>query len=396
MTDNSSTSPGQPVIFVYAPAWDGISQVSKHHLARYWASRGRTVLYVETPFHPFSLATRPGETRRMWSRFIRGPVEMEPNLWVQASPVMYPYRNGWPLSSRRWLLKANHFMTRVRLPALCRKLGLHKPIVVVSSALAEPVLDAVDSGITVYHCSDDFAMQPSFPSSYADLERRIFARSDLVICTAEALRQAKDGMHPHSYTVTNGAQIEHFAQTQSPGIAVAPELRELTGPIIGYVGSVFEWLDQPMIANAANAHPEWNFVFVGPITTNINSLRNLANVYFLGSRPYQSLPTYLKGFAVATVPFVFHEVTMRASPVKFYEYLASGVPVVATRLPDFYPFEHMAGLVLTKEEFVAALENALEDDEEQREARMAEAHNHSWEARFRRIDELISDTYVAK
>ena len=146
-----------------------------------------------------------------------------------------------------------------------------------------------------------------------------------------------------------------------------------------------------MIAHAATAHPDWNFVFVGPITTNIGELKSLANVHFLGPKPYESLPMYMKGFAVATVPFVFHDVTMRASPVKFYEYLASGVPVVATRLPDLYPFEHVAGLVSTKEEFVSALENALQDGENQREARMAEAYNHSWEARFSRIDELIDE-----
>jgi glycosyltransferase involved in cell wall biosynthesis len=217
-----------------------------------------------------------------------------------------------------------------------------------------------------------------------------------VICTAETLRQVKTEFHPRCHTVTNGAQIEHFARTQSPDVAVASELRDLTGPIIGYVGSVFEWLDQPMIAHAATTHPDWNFVFVGPITTDISELKGLANIHFLGPKPYESLPTYLKGFAVATVPFVFHDVTMRASPVKFYEYLASGVPVVATRLPDLYQFEHVAGLVSTKEEFVSALENALQDDENQREARMAEAHNHSWEARFRRIDELISDAYEAR
>jgi glycosyltransferase involved in cell wall biosynthesis len=382
----------QPVVFVYAPAWDGASQVSKHHLARYWASRGRRVLYVEAPFHPFSLARRLGEARRMWSRFIHGPVKVETNLWVQSSPVMYPYRNGWPLSSRRWLLKANHVITRFRLPVVCRKLGIHKPMVVVSSALAEPVLDALDASMTVYHCSDDFVMQPGFPDAYADLERRIFARSDLVICTAEALRQVKNNMHPRCYTVTNGAQIDHFARTQSPDVEMASELRGLTRPIIGYVGSVFEWLDQPMIAHAAKAHPDWSFVFVGPITTDVSVLKGLANVHLLGPRPYQNLPTYLKGFDVATVPFVFHDVTMRASPIKFYEYLASGVPVVATRLPDFRPFEHLAGLVSTKEEFVTALEQALQDDEDQREARMAEARDHSWDSRFRRIDELIDET----
>ena len=93
---------------------------------------------------------------------------------------------------------------------------------------------------------------------------------------------------------------------------------------------------------------------------------------------------------MTTVPVIFHDVTLHASPIKFYEYLASGIPIVATRLPDFEPFAHLTGLVTTPEEFVAALEDAIaHDTPEKRQACMAEARNHSWEARFAQIDPLI-------
>jgi glycosyltransferase involved in cell wall biosynthesis len=104
------------------------------------------------------------------------------------------------------------------------------------------------------------------------------------------------------------------------------------------------------------------------------------------------LPGYIKGFDVATVPFIFHDVTRRASPVKFYEYLASGVPTVATRLPDLERFEGLAGLYDGYDEFMAALEAGVADKSpEAREARMRTAKDNSWTARFAQIDDLIDE-----
>ena len=384
-------------MILYAPTWDAAAQLSKHQLARHWARQGRRVLYVEVPFHPFSLASRPREVCRLWRRYVGGPQRVEPNLWAQAYPVFYPYRAGWPLAGTRWMLRLNQAAVRPQLAALCRRLGFHHPLVLVGTATALPLLNALEPSLVLYHCSDDYTCQPTFPASFARLEQDLINRCDLVVCTAEALRQAKAHLHPLTYTVTNGAQVTHFARAQAPDTPVAPEVQELSRPVVGYIGTVFEWLDQRMIAHAAQAWPDWSFVFIGPITTDVNQLRILHNVHFLGPRPYADLPSYLKGFDVATVPFIFHDVTLRASPIKFYEYLASGVPIVATRLPDFEPFAHLVGLVTTPDEFTVALGDLITHDTPQkRQARMAEAQNHSWEARFTQIDRLIEEALERK
>ncbi|MFQ5812674.1 MAG: glycosyltransferase [Anaerolineae bacterium] len=371
--------------------------MSKQYLARYWVEQGNRLLYIEVPFHPFSLASRPGEVRHLWRRYVGGPQQVEPRLWVQSYPVLYPYRAGWPLAGTRWMLRFNQVVVRPQLIALCRRLDFRQPLVLVGTATALPLIDALEPLLVVYHCSDDYTCQRTFPASFASLERDLISRCDLVICTAEALRQAKTHLHPHTYTVTNGAQVEHFARAQAPDTLVAQELRDLPHPIVGYIGTVFQWLDQEMIAHASRAHPNWSFVFVGPITTEVNQLRTLPNVHLLGPRLYADLPSYLKGFDVATVPFIFHDVTLRASPIKFYEYLASGVPVVATRLPDFEPFAHLVSLVTSPVEFVTALEDTITcDTPQKRRARMAEARNHSWAARFAQIDRFIKERLAAK
>jgi glycosyltransferase involved in cell wall biosynthesis len=384
-------------VFLYGPTWDAPSQVSKHHLARHWASRGDAVLYVESQFHPLSLITRRSEVGRMWGRFAGGPVRVADNLWVQAYPSLMPYRSGVPFAETAVARWANQVVPKFRVRAAAHRAGIVKPVVVVGTATALPLVDRLDPGLVVYHCSDDYASQPNFPKSFLSLERSLTDRVDLVICTAEELRRVKAPLNPNTHTVTNGADVDHFSITQSPTTAIAPEIAGLPGPVIGYIGTVFEWLDIQLLARAARERPEWSFVFVGPIATDVSAIANLRNVHLLGPRPYADLPGYLKGFDVATVPFVVHDVTLRASPVKFYEYLASGVPVVATRLPDLERFEGMAELYTGYEQFMAALDRAVADrSDERRDARMNEASANSWDDRFAQIDGLIADALARR
>ena len=125
-------------VFLYGPTWDAPSQVSKHHLARHWAARGDTVLYVESQFHPLSLLTRKSEVGRMWRRFSKGPVAVADRLWVQAYPSLVPYRSGVPFADSvvaRW---ANQVVPKLRIRSAAHRAGVERPVVVVGTATAKP------------------------------------------------------------------------------------------------------------------------------------------------------------------------------------------------------------------------------------------------------------------
>lgn len=384
----------ESAVFLYGPTWDAASKVSKHHLAEYWASQGMKVLFVEAPFHLFSLLTRPQEVKRLWRRFTAEPRQIGPNLFITAAPILFPYRAGVPLVGTSVMLWLNQIIVRWKLRKACQQLGISRPLVVVGSATTGSLLPILDPSFVIYHCSDDYTRTPLFPKSYARLEQRLSAGVDLVVCTAEALRQVKASLNPHTYTVTNGAQIEHFSRVQMSDVEPAPELINLPKPVVGYIGTLFEWVDQDMIAFAAQKRTAWSFVLIGPSTADFSKLERMPNVYILGSRPYESLPSYLKGFDVATVPFVVHDVTLRASPVKFYEYLASGIPVVATRLPDLEQFSQIVSLVSSPQEFLEGVEYSIySENASKRLARMGEANNHSWDSRFKIIDSLVKKIY---
>ena len=100
---------------------------------------------------------------------------MEHHLWVQAYPVLYPYRAGWPLASTRWMLRLNQAIVRPQLTALCRRLGCRRPLVLVGTVTSLPLLDALEPSLVLYHCSDDYTRQPTFPASFCELERDLIS-----------------------------------------------------------------------------------------------------------------------------------------------------------------------------------------------------------------------------
>ena len=209
------------------------------------------------------------------------------------------------------------------------------------------------------------------------------------------MKKEKEQINSNILSIPNGAMTKHFAQTQNPDLKVAVELKNINKPIIGYIGSVFRWINVDWIDYAARENQNYNFVFIGPITTDISKLLLRENIYFLGPRPYTELPKYLKGFSVATIPFTIDGVTLKASPIKFYEYLASGVPIVSTSLPDLEIFKSHCSLVSTKEDFSNEITNSVKfDNEMKKHERMKLAENFSWESRFAQVRSEINKKMV--
>jgi glycosyltransferase involved in cell wall biosynthesis len=237
----------------------------------------------------------------------------------------------------------------------------------------------------VYHCSDDLSRVRGFPPSLPSLEAELCRRADLVVTTSQTLCEARRAYNPNTHWIPNGVDVEHFLR--SGAAAPAPELRQLKKPVIGFVGGLSEWVDTRLVATLAQRRPDWGFVLVGPAGgADLRSLRTLDNVALLGPRPYADLPRYLAGLDVALIPFLQNELTWHADPIKVYEYLAAGLPVVATDLPALRRLSHVVRLA-HPEEFEQQIEAALNDNG--RAERQAEAARHSWASRFAAFEALL-------
>ena len=188
----------------------------------------------------------------------------------------------------------------------------------------------------------------------------------------------------------NGADFEHFSRGE-PNAFVAG----LPRPVIGYFGAIAEWFDVELIAQAARERPQWSFVLVGRTAgASLGPLRGLKNVHLTGERPYGQLPGFLAGFDVACIPFKVDMLTRATNPVKFFEYLSAGKPVVATALCELAPHAKYFHSIQPGEGLVAAAEQALADnDAEMAAARRLFARQNTWEARRERLAEALASGY---
>jgi GT2 family glycosyltransferase len=220
------------------------------------------------------------------------------------------------------------------------------------------------------------------------LEKELIDKSDLVIVTARQLYEKLKATHP--LLIPNGTDYAHFSHLPAPG-----KVGHLARPIIGYYGAISDWFDVAGVAYAAAQKPDWNFVLIGhTFGANLAPLATLPNVHLLGEQPYQELPAYLADFDVCTIPFRRIPLTEATNPVKFFEYISSGKPVVARRLPELEPFADLAYLYDTAEQFLACLEQALaESDTMLRQKRQMVAQANTWEARYMALTQAIAKLY---
>lgn len=247
----------------------------------------------------------------------------------------------------------------------------------------------------VYDWMDDHAGFSTNGPAMLAAEERLVAESDLVVVTSRSLEAAARGRARSLVLLPNACDFEHFALVDAAGRPPA-ELSGLRSPIIGYFGAISEWFDFDLVRHAARTHPDWTFVLIGSTfgAPSHDDLARAPNVLFLGEKPYDELPSYLARFDVATIPFRLTPLIEATSPVKFFEYLAAGKPVVASRLPELVPHAGLVELVDSPEDFTRALERALLDTSPERVAeRRAFAARNTWSSRASVLLRHADDTF---
>jgi glycosyltransferase involved in cell wall biosynthesis len=290
----------------------------------------------------------------------------------------------------------NAALLRAQVGRAARRLGFERPLLWSYVPQAEWLVDALAPSAIVYHCVDDIAEQRGIDgAAFRAAEERFAARADLVLASAPALAERMRGLAERVVYAPNVADTALFAQALADGPA-DPALAALARPRIVFTGAVVATkLDLSLLEAVARARPTWTFALVGPVGpgdpgTDVSALRALENVHLLGPRRYEQLPAVLRAADAGLVPYAINPLTRSIFPMKVYEYLAAGLPVVSTRLPAL----DGVGDVVTAGDapgVVAALERALAGDTAQaRRERSARVHGNSWDARLEEIGSYLS------
>ena len=375
--------------------WDNPLWTNKQQLSSRWGAAGHRVLYIE------SLGLRrPGmsgrDLRRMGRRLRRANRmrQVGPGIWV-LSPLVVP------LHTSRLVRAINRWWLLLLIRRTMRRIGMEDPVLWTYNPLVLDQLGDLSRSALVYHCVDELAGSPGMPADLIEQKERELCRvADLVIVTAPSLAEGSRSSARHLEYVPNAADFDLFHRAAS-GEPVPSDLRLINGPRIGFFGAISDYkLDSELLEAVFRQRPQWNLVMIGPIGdgdpgTRIDSLASMANVHFLGPRPRGELPGYLAGFDVCLLPNRLNRYTRHMFPLKYFEYLSAGKPVVMTSLPSLNEYRHLAYAATNDpSDFIHCIETALAEtvDAPIRARRIAEASRHDWNRQAERFVTMVSDT----
>jgi glycosyltransferase involved in cell wall biosynthesis len=383
------TLEGRDIVCLGFGEWDAELWTNQQHLMARLARRNR-VLFLESLGLRQPRLAGP-DLRRMARRVERAAAGARS---VDGLHVLSPL--VIPVHGRPRINALNVRLLRAQVGRAARAVGLERPLLWSYVPQAEWLVETLQPSAIVYHCVDDIAAQKGVQAAaFRIAEARFAARADLVLASAPALAERMRALNDRVFYTPNVADTERFATALQDG-PTDPGLAALPRPRIVFTGAVVATkLDLDLLEGVARARPGWSIALVGPVgagdpRTDVSVLKRLPNVHLLGWRPYAALPEVLRGADAALVPYAINELTRSVFPMKVYEYLAAGLPVVTTPLPAL---DGIAGIEVAADvpATVAAVERALAGDgPDARRERSAAARGHSWEARLAEIDSYLS------
>lgn len=372
-------------ILCFASGYDA-PPTSKHHVMHLLAERN-TVLWVN--YHasraPSATASDFRYALRKLGHIAGGLTNPRENLFVLTPLVI-------PLPSHAWAKALNR---RLLVWQVCRALSRVRngPVQIWSFAPdISYLLDHFDAEKVVYYCVDDHAAFSGYDSEQvlrdeADLCRR----ADLVVTTSMALQKAKAPLNPNTIYVPHGVDYAHFSRAVKEDLPVPEDMKTIPHPILGFFGLIRDWVDLDLLAEVARARPAWHIVLLGDSTVDLAPYRSIPNMRFLGRKPYADLPAYCKCFDVGLIPFKVNELTRAVNPIKLREYLAAGLPVVSTPLPEATGLGSIVHVADGPTALVKAAERALNTNRKCREEESRAMESETWSDKVARIARMLSD-----
>jgi len=380
---------GQSIICI-SQDWQG-DPTSKAHIMRVLSKKNR-VLWVNSIGMRRPTATT-SDLRRLavkLRRIVAGCRKVEPNIFVIDPPVL-------PLPGVTAAEQVNRVLLAARLRRLCRRLGLERPLLWTFLPNVGWLLGRLHERMVIYHCVDEYSEFSGVPKdTIARMEQELMRRADLVFTSAEKLCIERQASNPRTHFIPHGVDVAHFSRALDPATVVPGSIRQLPRPVIGFFGLLADWVDLDMIAALARARPQWSFALVGKVQTDLGAVKHLPNVHLLGQQPYAALPGYCRGFDVGLIPFRMNELTMRVNPLKMREYLAAGLPVISTPLPEVARYDGLVRMATREADFLQQIAAALQERSAELDRRRVAAMSHEgWEARVEQMSAIIQSQLSA-
>jgi glycosyltransferase involved in cell wall biosynthesis len=253
------------------------------------------------------------------------------------------------------------------------------------------------SVIACYDWTDDWTEFEVLPvadrKELVALNDKIIRSADLVFAVSANLYRRAEAMNSSTFLAPNATGCELIKNAANVNQSIAPELSGIPRPRIGYIGAIGDRVDFSLLRLIAETRPEWSIVLIGPVWKHkhevVEDLADLPNIHLLGTQPYQALPSFLRGLDVCTIPHTCDALTASMDPIKLYDYLATGRPIVSTPVAGVERFSDVVYIADDPRGFVAEVEDALREDGSSADRRIAYARDNTWSNRADQIWETL-------
>ncbi len=232
----------------------------------------------------------------------------------------------------------------------------------------------------IYDCMDEWNNFPLIERAILDAEQVLVQECDLLVVTSQRLYDTWSKANRPMVLARNATDYEFYSQRYRPNQV----LTEIDHPVVGYYGAIAEWFDVELMTYVAKNRPDYTFVLLGGVfDVDVSELKSLPNVRMLGQQPYELMPHYLYHFDACLIPFKLNPITEATDPVKVYEYLCGGKPVVSVALPELFHYRELLYIADSREDFLAKLDQAVvEDDKSMITRRIEYARQNDWSQRY--------------
>lgn len=323
------------------------------------------------------------------------------NLKIVILPLLLSI-NFLPESSiYRFLLGINEGRIASRLAEIKEIHQLNDFIFINSFNFHYPgLIRKIGASLNIYHCVDPLVINYDVKHGIKS-ELEICKNVDVIFCTSKALFNEKIKINKNTFFIPNAADLQHSSRALNPNLAIHPFLVSIPKPIIGYFGNIERRMDFTILQEVVELNEDKSFVFAGPISDEYipDAFKKNKNVFFIGRIPFNDMPSVIKGFDVCIIPFKKDQFSSTIFPLKLFEYLGAGRPVVSTNF-NIDLEEFTKGTVpfsATSLEFSNHLNEAISiDTESKKDKRLEIAQENTWENRLDTFSQIINDFYQRK
>lgn len=347
-------------------------QVGSHYFAKEFIKEGYEVEWVEKP--------------KLYN--FKSEKETKTEFKIISPKVIMPFCKYPILNSEFWAKNHLKFFSNTK-----KVMSSETNILWMTNVKMYEFSNMIQYEKMIHRVADNFSGFKGSYDSLIRLQNQVIEKSDLTIVTAKKLLDSAYKINKKSIYLPNGVDFSRFENIEN---SYPIEFSNLEGPKITYVGAIEEWFDFELIINSARKLPKLNFIFIGNKNLYFEKeveKNNLKNIIFLGLIDHKEIPKFLKYSDVGIMPFVKNDLTDYIHPLKIYEYLAAGLPVVCRNLTEVREMNAPINLYDNEIEFVDIIKNLVSSSitKSHKKELVSYAKSNSWEDRFSTINNLIKD-----